>query len=322
MPKLVVKELLESGLHFGHRGSRWNPKMKSYIFGRKNRIHIINLRETVMGMLKAFKFLKKCGEKGQSILWVGTKRQAREIILDQAKRTEMPYVVDRWLGGTLTNLHTIRQRISRLEELEQMEADGSISTYSKKMIASFQRERAKIHRNLEGIRKMTKVPSALVVVDPHREYISVAEANRLHIPVIALIDTDSDPDKIDIPIPGNDDAMKSITLVCSKLGEAFLEGLENRKTLVPEALAKQAVPGKVIATPKEVEKKRRRPAQKVNTASRRTSTSPTNEIIKSRDNDKGKGKGKGKGFAPRSAKPAEAEGAPEAPAQPTADANE
>ena len=219
MPKIVVKDLLEAGLHFGHRISRWNPKMEDYIFGKKNRIHIINLRETVKGMLRAFKFLKKCGEKGNTLLWVGTKRQAREIILHESERTGMPYVVDRWLGGTLTNLHTIRKRISRLEELEQMEADGSIHTYSKKIIASFQRERRKIKRNLDGIRTMYKVPQVIVVIDPRREFISVAEANRLRIPIISLIDTDSDPDNIDYPIPGNDDAMKSISLICSKLSE-------------------------------------------------------------------------------------------------------
>lgn len=282
MPNLSVKELLESGIHFGHRTSRWNPKMKNYIFGKKKQIHIVNLRETVKGLVRAFHFLKDFGSKGKSILWVGTKRQARDVVMEQAKRTGMSYVADRWLGGTLTNLETIRKRIHRLEELELMESDGSINTYSKKIIASFQRERRKIKRNLEGIRNMFRVPAAIIVVDPRREYIPVAEANRLRIPVIALIDTDSDPENIDMPIPGNDDAMKSIQLVCSKLGDAYLEGASKRIDTGREKEEYRPKPGRVIASAKEVEddkdKKRKRRQPQKRSVARRTSTAATEEM--------------------------------------------
>jgi small subunit ribosomal protein S2 len=220
----LVRNLIDAGIHFGHRASRWDPKMQPYIFGKRNLIHIIDIRETVKGILRAKKFLASIVAKGQDVLFVGTKRQARTAVAEVAQRTNMHYVNERWLGGTLTNFRTIRSRLARLEELEAIEEAGMAGQYSKKMIATLTRERRKIKRNLDGIRRMNKLPGALVLIDVHREHIGAREARKLKIPIVALIDTDSDPDTIDIPIPGNDDAMRSIQLVLNALGDAIEEG--------------------------------------------------------------------------------------------------
>jgi small subunit ribosomal protein S2 len=230
----MLKELVDAGVHFGHRASRWNPKMRPYIYGKRNLIHIIDLRETVRGVLRASKYLTKVASQGSLVLFVGTKRQARDIVQREAERCGMPYVIERWLGGCLTNFRTIRSRLKRLEELEKLEATGEINTYSKKMISSLNRERGKIHRNLSGIREMNRLPEALVVIDPRREHNAVAEAKKLGIKVVAMIDTDCDPDLVDLPIPGNDDSMRSIELVVARLASAVLEG---RASLPPEVLA-------------------------------------------------------------------------------------
>ncbi len=224
MSIISVKNLLEAGVHFGHRASRWNPKMAPYIYGKRNLIHIINLRETVKGIIKAYHFLSKVTAEGHEILFVGTKRQAKKVVREEALQCKMHYVSERWLGGTLTNFETIRKRLARLEELERMEEDGSMEALSKKMMSSLRREKKKIQRNLDGIRNMSSLPSALVVVDPLKERIAVLEAIKLNIPTIALMDTDSDPHIIDIPIPCNDDAMRSIEVICSKLTEAICQG--------------------------------------------------------------------------------------------------
>ena len=209
--------------------------MKPYIFGKRNTIHIIDLRETVKGLLRAKKFVVSIVAKGGDVLFVGTKRQARPHIVAHATRVGMPHVTERWLGGTLTNFRTIRERLSRLEELEAAEADGTALEYSKKMIASRARELRKIKRNLDGIRNMTKRPRALVVIDVHREHNAVREAKKLKIPTVCLIDTDSDPDFADLPIPGNDDAMRAIELIVSELADSVEEGLRARKAPPPEA---------------------------------------------------------------------------------------
>lgn len=209
----LVRQLVDAGIHFGHRASRWNPKMDPYIFGKRNSIHIIDIRETVKGLLRAKKYLAQAVARGEDVLYVGTKRQARHHIRQHAKRVDMSFVAERWLGGTLTNFRTIRSRVARLEELEAAEADGSTLEYSKKMIASRARELRKIRRNLEGIRNMSRLPGALIVIDVHRERNAVREAKKLGIPTICLIDTDSDPDFADLPIPGNDDAMRAIETV-------------------------------------------------------------------------------------------------------------
>ncbi|MFQ5687803.1 MAG: 30S ribosomal protein S2 [Candidatus Scalindua sp.] len=220
---MSLQELVDAGFHFGHRTSRWNPKMKPYIFGKRNLIHIINLKETVRGLITACKFLNKVSGNRDEILFVGTKWQAKDAIVAEAKRSNMHYVCERWLGGTLTNFETIRKRLKRLEELEEMENNGSIHNYSKKMISSLTRERKKITKNLEGIKNMNKLPSVLVIVDPKKEHIAIKEATKMGIPTICLADSDCDPDLIDICVPGNDDAIRAIRLFLSKAADAVLE---------------------------------------------------------------------------------------------------
>jgi small subunit ribosomal protein S2 len=261
-----VKVLLEAGVHYGHRASKWNPKMRPYIYGKRNLIHIIDLRETVRGLLRAYRYLSQVVARGGLVMFVGTKRQAKEIVEREAGRCGMPFVSERWLGGTLTNYRTIRNRLKRLQELEAMwlpaganpakedlntyiaglmtEAgkldpalapeSSDIRTHSKKMISTLSRELLKIRRNLMGIRDMIKLPDALVIVGPNKEHIAVKEAKRMGVTTIALIDTDSDPDPVDLPIPGNDDSIRSIEVVLAKLAEACLEG---RAALPPEQQA-------------------------------------------------------------------------------------
>lgn len=228
MASALVRELIDCGVHFGHRASRWNPKMAPYIFGKRNSIHIIDIRETVKGLLRAKKFLSALVAQGHDVLFVGTKRQAREIVGKQAIRVGMHYVNERWLGGTLTNFKTIRSRLARLEELEDLEKTGKIESFSKKMKATMERERRKISRNLEGIRRMVRLPGALVAVDVRREQIALREARKLGIPTVCLADTDSDPEGIDVVIPGNDDAMRAIELIVSQLVEAVEAGKRGR----------------------------------------------------------------------------------------------
>jgi small subunit ribosomal protein S2 len=261
-----VKDLIEAGVHFGHRASRWNPKMRPYIYGKRNLIHIIDLRETVRGLLRAYRFLAKVAASGSLVVFVGTKRQAREAIEREANRSHMPFVSERWLGGTLTNYRTIRDRLKRLQELESfwlpagenaakidlpaymktmLSQSGKLEVnlapptapihgYSKKMVATLNRELTKIQRNLSGIRDMNRLPDAMVVIDPKREHIAVKEAQRMGVATVALIDTDSDPDTVDLPIPGNDDSIRSIELVLGKLADAVLEG---RAALPPDGAA-------------------------------------------------------------------------------------
>jgi len=258
-----VKDLIEAGVHFGHRASRWNPKMRPYIYGKRNLIHIIDLRETVRGLLRGYRYIAQIVSQGHLVLFVGTKRQAKESIEREAARCGMPYVSERWLGGTLTNIRTIRARLNRLKELEAMwlpagENTGRIDMlaymnsmrneagkfelskapetaeirrYSKKMVSQLSRELSKVRRNLLGIRDMNKLPEAIVVVDPKKEHIAVKEAQRMGVTTVALIDTDSDPDPVDLPIPGNDDSIRSIELVLQKMADAVLEG---RAALPPE----------------------------------------------------------------------------------------
>lgn len=224
MSSALVKQLVESGVHFGHRSSRWNPKMRPYIYARRNLIHIIDVRETIRGLLRAKKYLSSVTERGSLVLFVGTKRQAGETVQKAAESCGMPYVNDRWLGGTLTNFRTIRSRLSRLEELETIRESDEINTYSKKMQSSLNREYRKMFRNLNGMRTMNRLPECLVVVDPKKEKNAVKEARKLGIATVALIDTDCDPDQIDLPIPGNDDSMRSIDLVVNILSNAIAEG--------------------------------------------------------------------------------------------------
>ncbi|MCZ6596751.1 MAG: 30S ribosomal protein S2 [Planctomycetota bacterium] len=224
METVNVQKLIEAGVHFGCRVSRWNPKMAPYIHGRRNLIHVIDLRETVRGLVRAQNFLYHLVADGSQILWVGTKRQVKGVIKEAGERTGMPVVTERWIGGTLTNFSVIRSRLRRLEELETMEEDGSIRQYSKKVIASLRRTKRKIHRNLSGIREMTGIPGAMVVVDPGRENNAVREARKMGLVVIAILDTDCDPEGVDVVIPGNDDSLKSVRLLIEALGGAVEEG--------------------------------------------------------------------------------------------------
>jgi small subunit ribosomal protein S2 len=225
-----VKDLIDAGIHFGHKTSRWNPKMKPYIYNRRNTIHIIDVRETLKGVIAAKRFLGRIISGGKDVVFVGTKRQSRSVIEEVGKRTGMPYVAERWLGGTLTNYRTIRSRLQRYEELESILSSPDVSkNYSKKMESSLKREYRKIKRNLSGIRNMDRLPGAIFVVDVKREHIAIKEARKLQIPVVALIDTDSDPDEVDIAIPGNDDAMRAIELILKEVGDAVVEAKAGRQ---------------------------------------------------------------------------------------------
>jgi small subunit ribosomal protein S2 len=227
-PAELVKSLVDAGVHFGHRVSRWNPKMEPYIHGKRNMIHIIDVKETIKGLLRAKKLVTQTVNSGKDVLFVGTKRQARHAIEDESKRCGMHYVSERWLGGTLTNFRTIRARLNRLEELEKLWANGQIDSYSKKMKSTLSRERDRIKGNLEGIRRMEKMPGLMFVVDTHREHIAVKEARKLGVTTVALIDTDSDPDLIDLPIPGNDDAMRAIEIIMKELADSVIDGKGGR----------------------------------------------------------------------------------------------
>jgi small subunit ribosomal protein S2 len=232
----LVRELLDAGIHFGHRSSRWNPKMSPFLYGKRNEIHIIDIRETLRGLLRGKKFITQTVGKGNDVLFVGTKRQAREIVQRHADRCGMPYVTERWLGGTLTNFRTIRSRLQRLDELEGLMASPEWeSGYSKKMKSMLTREFTKIKRNLEGIRKMNRLPGAIIVVDVRKELNCVREARSVSIPTIGLVDSDSDPTLVDLPLPGNDDAMRSIELIMRELADAVEEGKKARPEL-PEAV--------------------------------------------------------------------------------------
>lgn len=227
MPDIVVKDILDAGVHYGHKTSRWNPKMRPYIYGRRNLIHIIDIKETVRGLLRAQKYLQKVSSQGSLILFVGTKRQAADPIREAAELCGMPYVTERWLGGTLTNFRTIRSRLERLEELENMQETGELESFSKKMQSTLMREYRKIYRNLNGIRNMNRLPEALVVVDPKKEKNAVHEAHLIGAKIVGLIDTDSDPDVVDLPVPGNDDSIRSIRLILSYLTDAIKKGRGN-----------------------------------------------------------------------------------------------
>ena len=219
-----MKQLLECGVHFGHQTRRWNPKMKPYIFTERNGIYIIDLQKTVKGLERAYDFVREVAKNGGSVLFVGTKRQAQDPIRDEALRSGQFFINQRWLGGLLTNFTTIRKRVNRMVELQAMDADGSINKYPKKEIIKLRKEREKLEKSLSGIKDMKEAPDALFVIDPRRETIAVLEARKLSIPVIAIVDTNCDPELIDYPIPGNDDAIRAIELIANLMSSAFIEG--------------------------------------------------------------------------------------------------
>ncbi|MCP3162372.1 30S ribosomal protein S2 [Myxococcus sp. QH3KD-4-1] len=221
---ITMRQLLEAGVHFGHQTKRWNPKMKPYIFGARNGIYIIDLQKTVSMARSAFRFVADVTARGGTVLFVGTKKQAQDVIREEAARAGQYFVTSRWLGGTLTNFKTIKQGIDRLKTLEKMAEDGTFDRLPKKEVASLEREREKLEKNLGGVKEMSKLPRCVFIIDPKKEHIAIHEATRLGIPVIGLVDTNCDPDGIDFVIPGNDDAIRSIKLFTSKIAEACIEG--------------------------------------------------------------------------------------------------
>ncbi len=239
MSYVTMRQMLEAGLHFGHQTRRWNPKMKPYIYGPRNGIYIINLDKTMQLFNQAYDFVTQEIARRSTILFVGTKRQAQEIIKEEAERCGMYFINHRWLGGTLTNYQTIRKGIERLKSIESIQEDGSIARFPKKEILLMEKERVKLHRNIGGIKHMRSLPSAVFVVDPRKEQIAVREANTLNIPVIALADTNCDPSGLDYIIPGNDDAIRSIRLIASKIADAVIAGKEQAdvETSVTEELS-------------------------------------------------------------------------------------
>ena len=242
MSTVTMKQLLEAGVHFGHQTKRWNPKMKEYIFGARNGIYIIDLQKTVRLFKDAYKFIVDTTARGESILFVGTKKQAQDSIVEESGRAGMFYVSQRWLGGTLTNFRTIRKNIERLKKVETMKEDGTFEALPKKEVLQLEKERAKLERTLGGFKEMTSLPGGLFIVDPKKERIAVHEARKLGIPIVAIVDTNCDPDEIDYIIPGNDDAIRAIRLIASKVADACLEGkqLLEASRVAPEGAA--AVP--------------------------------------------------------------------------------
>jgi small subunit ribosomal protein S2 len=247
MAYVTMKELLEAGVHFGHQTKRWNPKMKPYIFGARNGIYIIDLQKTVRMFKTAYDFISDTVTRGKSILFVGTKKQARESIYEEANRCEMFYVHNRWLGGMLTNFQTIKKSINRLNYLNTIENDGSINLFPKKERLKLSKERVKLDNTLGGIRNMGKLPGAIFVVDPKNESIAIREGRRLGIPIVAIVDTNCDPDEIDYVIPGNDDAIRAIRLISSRMAEACIDGQKKYKE------KKQAEADKQEEEPSEIE---------------------------------------------------------------------
>lgn len=229
MSVITMKQLLEAGVHFGHQTRRWNPKMATYIYMERNGIYIIDLQQTVKKFTEAYDFIKSVAADGKGVLFVGTKKQAQETIKDEALKCGMYFVNQRWLGGMLTNYKTIRKRVFRLKELEKMEEDGAFEVLSKKEVAKLVNERERLERFLGGIKNMDKLPGAIFIVDPRKERIAVAEARKLGIPVVAIVDTNCDPDEIDYVIPGNDDAIRAVKLISSKMADAVLEARQGEQ---------------------------------------------------------------------------------------------
>jgi small subunit ribosomal protein S2 len=264
MGVVSMKALLEAGVHFGHQVKRWNPKMKRYIFGARNDIYIIDLQKTMKGLESAYEFVRDSAANGSTFLFVGTKKQAQESLVANAQRCDSFWVNQRWLGGMLTNFETIKKSIQRLKKIESMKEDGTFEVLTKKERAKLDKEMAKLDRNLSGIKDMKKQPDVMIVIDPKKEALAVAEGNKLSIPIVGLVDTNCDPDLIDHVIPGNDDAIRAISLITLKMAEAVNEGKEARQKLTGEeaeakeaaeaaALAEEEVPAEAEAAPAEAE---------------------------------------------------------------------
>ena len=228
MPVVTRRELLEAGVHFGHQTRRWNPKMGRYLFGERSGIYIIDLEKSLLGLEEAAEYARDIGRRGGNVLFIGTKKQAQEVVRDHAERVGMPSVTTRWLGGMLTNFATVSRRLVRLRELQEMERTGAMDTLSKKEAVRLRHERDKLERNLGGMRTLERLPDAVFVIDTKKEAIAVGEARKLGLPIIAIVDTNCDPDEVDYIIPGNDDAIRAIRLICSLVADACIEGQRDR----------------------------------------------------------------------------------------------
>jgi small subunit ribosomal protein S2 len=254
MASLTMKELLEAGVHFGHQTKRWNPKMQKYIFGERNGIYIIDLQKTLKKFREAYAFMRDLAAEGGTVLFVGTKKQAQETVLEEASRCRMFYVNHRWLGGTLTNFATIRKSIARLKKLDEMSETGEYERLPKKEVIGLERERAKLESALVGIKNLDRLPSAVFIIDPKKEKIAVEEAQRLAIPIVAIVDTNCDPTGIDYPVPGNDDAIRAVRLITARMADAVLEGAgtfaKEEAEAAEEALASPDLP---VVTQAELE---------------------------------------------------------------------
>ena len=248
---VTMKELLEAGVHFGHQVKRWNPKMKKYIFGQRNGIYIIDLQKTVKMFETAYEFIKDISANGQSVLFVGTKKQAQDVIIEESQKSLSFFVNQRWLGGMLTNFKTVKQGIEKLKKIEKMKEDGTYELLTKKEVAKHEHERTRLDKNLSGVKEMNKLPGAIFVIDPKKESIAIAEAKKLSIPIVALVDTNCDPDDIDYVVPGNDDAIRSIRLLSSKVTEAVNEGRSILNKKNEEAAAAKAAEEAIAAEAKE-----------------------------------------------------------------------
>lgn len=248
-PRVSIRELVEAGAHFGHQASRWNPAMRPYLRGVRNSAHVVNLRETIKGFLRAHRFLRSIGTQGKSVLFVGTKRAAKEAVQEAAQRTGMNFVSERWLGGTLTNFRTVRGRLARLEELEAITKEGAMSGLRKKQASALLRELRKILRNLGGIRNLKDLPGAVVIVDPRREMNAVRECARARIPCVALVDTDSDPTLVDIAVPANDDAIRVVQIFLRVCADAVLAGHGERAKGIEAAAAAPSTSPSMPAMP-------------------------------------------------------------------------
>jgi small subunit ribosomal protein S2 len=258
---IAMKDLLEAGVHFGHQTKRWNPKMKEYIFGERNGIYIIDLGKTVKLFRDAEEFITRLASEGRTILFVGTKRQAQDVIAEEAARCSMFYVNERWLGGLLTNFATIQRSLGRLRDLETMTTDGRYDTLSKKEIARNEKERRKLQKNLEGIRNMSRLPDAVFVVDTKKEKIAVDEARKLKIPVIGIVDTNCDPDEVDYVIPGNDDALRAIRLFASRIADSVIAGRDMKQSVDAES-AREAAEEAAAAAASEDPRRAARPIRR------------------------------------------------------------
>jgi len=261
LSQVTLKQLLEAGVHFGHQTRRWNPKMKRFIFGERNGIYIINLENTLACLDKALAYLKQVAQEGREILWAGTKKQAKDPLKEAAIRCGMPYVNERWLGGMLTNFETVRKSVNRLEAIDQMEREGSFQFVTKKEVLSLKKEREKLEKNLSGIRNMRKLPGAVFVIDSKKEEIAVCEAKKLGIPIVAILDTNCDPDMVTFPVPGNDDAIRAIKLFCDLVSGAILEGKGQFEQKITEEKARVAAEeAEAVAEAQAAEEARKSPS--------------------------------------------------------------